>query len=150
MADTSLPARSAGLAPTAGEVVVGLLGAAVISVAVNALIALVAGKFIPSDVERKGLALVEYAPATVIGILLGTLGWYLVRRFADNPRRVLRVLVPVVLVLSWIPDLGILAAGASVVNSLALIAMHIVVAAATVPALSRILPLDARSAGVRF
>ncbi len=144
MADTSLPTRSAGLTPTTGEVVVGLLGAAMISVAVNALIALLADRFIPADVQRVGLAVAEYAPATVIGIALGTLGWYLVRRFARNPRRVLRVVVPVVVVLSWIPDLGILAGGASVVNSLALIAMHIVVAAATVPVLSRIVPLDAR------
>src|ERR1041384_676901 len=92
MADTSLPARSSVLAPSAGEVVVGLLGAAVVSIAVNALIALVAGKITPADAERKGLALVEYAPATVIGILLGTLGWYLVRRLAADPRRVQRIL----------------------------------------------------------
>jgi hypothetical protein len=144
MADTSLPTRSSALAPSVGEVVVGLLGAAVVSIAVNALIALLAGKIIPADVERKGLALAEYAPATVIGILLGTLGWYLVRRFAGDPRRVLRILVPVVVVLSWIPDLGILAGGASVVNSIALILMHVVVAAAAVPTLSRVLPLGAK------
>ncbi|MGW6442220.1 DUF6069 family protein [Lentzea sp. NPDC055074] len=142
MADTT--ARTGALAPTAAEVVVGLLGAAVISIVVNALIALVAGKFIPDGTERMGLAVAEYAPATVIGIALGTLGWYLVRRFAGDPRRVLRVLVPAVVVVSWIPDLGILAGGASLVNSLALIAMHTVVAAATVPVLSRVMPLDAR------
>ncbi|WP_045316989.1 DUF6069 family protein [Lentzea aerocolonigenes] len=139
MTDTST--RSAGLAPTAGEVVVGLLGAAVLSVAVNFLIVVVAGKFIPAGQERMGLALGEFAPASVLGILLGTLGWYLVRRSARDPRRVLRVLVPVVVVVSWIPDLGILAAGASVVNSLALMAMHAVVAALTVPVLSRVMPL---------
>ncbi|MDX8050944.1 DUF6069 family protein [Lentzea sp. BCCO 10_0798] len=144
MADTSFPARSSVLAPSAGEVVVGLLGSAVVSIAVNALIALVAGKFIPAGTERMGLALAEYAPATVIGVLLGTLGWYLVRRSARDPRRVLRVLVPVVVVLSWIPDLGILAGGASVVNSVALIAMHTVVAATTVPVLARVLPLPVR------
>ena len=143
MADTSLPARSV-LAPTTGEAVVGLLGAAVVSIAVNALIALVAGTFIPEGTERMGLALAEYAPATVIGILLGTLGWYLVRRFAGDPRRVLRVLVPVVVVVSWIPDLGILAGGASIVNSIALILMHVVVAAAAVPTLARVLPLGAK------
>ncbi|ANZ40347.1 hypothetical protein BBK82_34295 [Lentzea guizhouensis] len=141
MADTSLPA---GLAPSTGEVAVGLLGAAVVSIAVNSLIALVASKFIPEGTERVGLALAEYAPATVIGILLGTLGWFLVRRFAKDPRRVLRVLVPIVVVLTFIPDLGILAGGAAVVNSLALIAMHVVVAAATVPVLGRVLPLNAR------
>ncbi|HEX7308189.1 DUF6069 family protein [Lentzea sp.] len=144
MADTGVPARSSVLAPGVGEVAVGLLGAAVVSIAVNSLIALVAGKLIPADADRKGLALVEYAPATVIGILLGTLGWYLVRRFAGDPRRVLRVLVPVVVVLSWIPDLGILAGGATLVNSIALILMHAVVAGATVPVLSRVLPLGAR------
>ncbi|WP_285640372.1 DUF6069 family protein [Lentzea sp. NBRC 102530] len=141
MADTSFPTRSSALAPSAGEVVVGLLGAAVASIVVNALIALVAGKFVPEGTERVGLAIAEYGPATVLGILLGTLGWYLVRRFAGNPRRVLRVLVPVVVVVSWIPDLGILAGGASPVNSLALILMHAVVAAATVPVLNRVLPL---------
>ncbi|MCP2241979.1 DUF6069 family protein [Lentzea aerocolonigenes] len=144
MADSSFPARSSVLAPGAGEVVVGLLGAAVVSVAVNALIALIAGNFIPAGVERTGLALGEYAPATVIGILLGTLGWYLVRRFARSPRRVLRILVPVVVALSWIPDLGILAGGATVVNSLALMVMHTVVAAAAVPVLARVLPLGDR------
>lgn len=142
MADTA--ARTGALAPTTAEVVVGLLGAAVISIVVNALIALVAGKFIPEGTERMGLAVAEYAPATVIGIALGTLGWYLVRRSARDPRRVLRILVPAVVVVSWIPDLGILAGGASVVNSLALIAMHTVVAAATVPVLSRVMPLGAR------
>ncbi len=144
MADTSLPARPAGLAPSAAEVVVGLLGAAVVSIAVDALIALIAGKFIPEGTERVGLALAEYAPATLIGIALGTLGWYLVRRFARNPKKVLRILVPTVIGLSFIPDLGILAGGASVVNSFALIAMHLVVAAATVPVLSRVLPLNTR------
>lgn len=141
MADSSFPARSSALAPSAGEIVIGLLGAAVVSIAINALIALAANNFIPDGVERTGLALGEYAPATVTGILLGTLGWYLVRRNSRAPRRVLRVLVPVVVVLSWIPDLGILAAGAAVANSLALIAMHTVVAAATVPVLSRVLPV---------
>ncbi len=141
MADSSFPARSSALAPSTGEFVVGLLGAAAVSIAVNALIALIAGAFVPAGAQRTGLALGEYAPATVIGILLGTLGWYLVRRFARAPRRVLRVLVPIVVALSWIPDLGILAGGATVANSLALMAMHAVVAAVTVPVLSRVLPV---------
>jgi hypothetical protein len=139
MTDT---ARSGVFAPSAGEVVVGLLGAAALSIAVNFLISLIAGNFIPDGAERMGLAVGEYAPATVLGIGLGTLGWYLVRRFAGNPKRVLKILVPVVVVLSWIPDLGILAGGATVANSLALMAMHAVVAALTVPVLMRVLPLQ--------
>jgi hypothetical protein len=142
MADTSVPAHPAGLAPSAGKIAVGLLGAAAVSIVVNSLIALLAGRLIPADAPRTGLAPAEHAPAAVIGILLGTLGWYLVRRSARNPRRVLRILVPTVVVLSWIPDLGILAAGATAVNSLALMAMHTVVAAAAVPVLTRVLPVD--------
>ena len=54
MADSSFPARSSALAPTAGEVVVGLLGAAVVSIAVNSLIALLAGMLTATAVLLHG------------------------------------------------------------------------------------------------
>ncbi len=90
---------------------------------------------------RKGLTLKEYAPLTVVGILLGTLAWYLVRRSARDPRAVLRVLVPAAVLVSLVPDFGILAAGVHLLNSLALVTMHLVVAAITVPVLVKVLPL---------
>jgi uncharacterized protein DUF6069 len=125
---------------TAGRTALGLLAAAVVAVLGNALIALLVTTFAPGGVE-KGLQLPEYATLTVAGVLLATAGWALVRRFARRPRAVLRVLVPVVLVLSLVPDLALLAGGTSVANVVGLMLMHVVVAAALVPVLARVLPL---------
>ncbi|MFE5563866.1 DUF6069 family protein [Amycolatopsis japonica] len=81
-----------------------------------------------------GLDLGEYLPATAVGFLIGALGWTMLARFAP---RTLRVVVPVVLVLSWIPDLLLLNDGASIVNVVGLMLMHLVVTAAVVAAFRR-------------
>jgi hypothetical protein len=125
---------------TAPRIVVGLLSAAVVAVIVNALIALVVSALHPGGVE-KGLTVVEFAPATVVGVLLGTAGWTLVRRFSSRPRALLRVLVPIVVVLTFGADLALLAGGTTVLNVLGLMLMHVVVATATVFALVRVVPL---------
>jgi hypothetical protein len=146
MTDTSnLPSRTRQPA-IAGRASIGVALAALASVAANSVIAALASAALPDGGFRKGLELREYLPLTVVGILLGTLVWYLVRRSARNPRAVLRVLVPVAVVVSFVPDFGILAAGATLLNSLALIAMHVVVAVITVPTLARVLPLPQQSA----
>ena len=125
---------------TAGRTALGLLAAAVVAALGNALIALLVTTLAPGGVE-KGLQFPEYATLTVAGVLLATAGWTLVRRFAGRPRAVLRVLVPVVLVLSLVPDLALLAGGTSVANVVGLMLMHVVVAAVLVPVLARVLPL---------
>ncbi|QUQ69940.1 DUF6069 family protein [Kutzneria sp. CA-103260] len=123
------------------RVVLGLVAAAVVAIAVNTVIALGAVALNPNG-TRMGLDLVAYAPLTVVGVLAGTIGWAAVRRYAAHARSVLRVLVPVVVVLSFIPDFGLLISGmADVVNTVGLLVMHVVVAAATVTAVSRLLPL---------
>ncbi|MCO1658209.1 DUF6069 family protein [Pseudonocardia humida] len=126
--------------PTATRVGLGLLAATAVAVLGNALIALVVLALGPGGVER-GLQFAHYAPLTLGGVLLGTAGWALVRRLSRRPRAVLRVLVPVVVVLSFGVDLALLAAGTGVVNVVGLMLMHVVVAAAVVPALARVLPL---------
>jgi len=125
---------------TAPRVALGLLAAAVVAVLGNALIALAVAALRPGGVE-KGLQFPEYASLTVLGVLLGTAGWALVRRFSARPRAVLRVLVPVVVVLSLVPDLALLAGGTTLLNVVGLMLMHVVVAAAVVPTLARVLPL---------
>ena len=125
---------------TATRTALGLLVAAVVAVLGNALIALLVSTLAPGGVE-KGLRFAEYATMTVVGVLIGTAGWTLVRRFAPRPRAVLRVLVPVVVVLSFGADLALLAGGTSVANVVGLMLMHVVVAAALGPVLARVLPL---------
>jgi hypothetical protein len=123
------------------RVLLGIAAAAVVSIALNAVVALVASALNPNGTHM-GLVVTAYAPLTVIGVLAGTIGWAAVRRYAGNARAVLRVLVPVVVVLSFIPDFGLLISGmADAANLVGLLLMHVVVATVTVTAVSRVLPL---------
>lgn len=121
------------------RIAAGLAAAAVVAALVNAMIgtlgALVAGA------APTGLALPAPVVASVAGVLVGAAGWALVRRFAARPAAALRVVVPVAVVVTWIPDLLLLAGGATVANALVLMAMHVVVAVSVVPVLARVLPV---------
>ncbi|GAA3431686.1 DUF6069 family protein [Kutzneria kofuensis] len=126
---------------SAARVTLGIAAAAVVSIAVNTVVALGALALDPNG-TRTGLDLVAYAPLTVIGVLAGTIGWAAVRRYAARARATLRVLVPVVTVLTFIPDIVLLLTGAAdAINVAGLLVMHVVVAAVTVTAVSRVLPL---------
>jgi hypothetical protein len=131
------PLRPAALGP---QLALGVLVALIVSVAVNAGVAWLVSE-VDSGPGPVGLAFIEYAPLTLVGVLAGTAGWALVRRFAKRPRSVLRVLVPVVLLVSFVPDFLVLTVGATATNVAGLILMHISVAATTVAALNRALPL---------
>ncbi|MFI9380937.1 DUF6069 family protein [Kutzneria sp. NPDC052558] len=123
------------------RVLLGIAIAAVVAVALNAVVAFGATALNPNGTHM-GLVVIAYAPLTVAGVLAGVLGWAAVRRYAANARAVLRVLVPAVVVLSFIPDFGLLISGmADVVNLVGLLVMHVVVAVVTVTAVSRLLPL---------
>jgi hypothetical protein len=114
-----------------------LVVAAVVAVALNAVVAAVAiTAGAPADYGP--LMLPAFAMFTVVGVAVGWLGWSIVARRARDPRRVLRVLVPVVAVLSFAPDVLLLVLGfvpgtntAAVVG---LMVMHVVVVAVAVPA----------------
>lgn len=70
-----------------------------------------------------GLEAFAYVPLTVIGAIAGAVGWHLVNRFAARPGRVLRWLVPLVLLLSFAPDIFV-ALDTGWPNALALMIMH--------------------------
>ncbi|MFF4362174.1 DUF6069 family protein [Streptomyces sp. NPDC001604] len=133
--------RSRGL-----TVVVGLLAAAVVAVLGNVVVALLAhaagasGDFAPLHPSA-------YGPLTVFGVVLGAMGWAVVRRVAKNPAGLLRWLVPVLVVVSFGPDLSLLGGGTPGSGPLAVIAlmvMHVVVAVVAVAAYRRVLPLPVR------
>jgi uncharacterized protein DUF6069 len=124
-----------------------ILAGAAAAVVVNAAIA-TAARALGASPEFQPLTPAAYIPLTIIGFLLGTAGWALIRAKTRNPARVLRIVVPVVLLLSFIPDLGLLLSGSRPGTSggavAALALMHLVVAAAALPALTRALPLQRR------
>lgn len=120
-----------------------LTAAIAVAGAANAVVALAAvaagaGDFSP-------LTPPFYLAFTAAGVLGGYLGWRIVRRLFPNPARVLRVLVPVALVLSWVPDvmLGVFRfiPGATVTGAVGLAIMHAVVVAVAVPVYLRVAPV---------
>ncbi|GGC92346.1 hypothetical protein GCM10011512_19260 [Tersicoccus solisilvae] len=144
-ANTGL-ARPAGLRTS-----VILIGAIVVAVALNAVVAAVAVAM-GAPTGYGPLTVPAQATLTVIGVVVGWLGWRLVdrraRRRGQEPARILSVLVPVVVVLSFVPDVLLLVTrfvpGTTTGAVLALMVMHVVVAAVAVPAY---LLADRRSGG---
>lgn len=132
------PALSAPRASFAVRALV-LVAAVAIAVALNAVVAAIAvAAGAPADYPP--LTLQPLIMFTVIGVVAGWVGWSLTHRFARNPKAVLRVLVPVVVVLSLVPNVVLLATGfipgTTVVGVVALMVMHVLVAAVAVPAYS--------------
>lgn len=99
--------------------------------AVNTVIALGALSLDDGGIAM-GLSPASYLPATAVGLLLGTAGWFVLARRAPHA---LRVVVPAVLVLTWVPDLLLFTAGATAANVAGLMLMHLVVTTALVTAL---------------
>lgn len=141
MTSQAMPARTASVPRTA------LLLAAAVAVAglANTIIAMVAVAAGASS---------SFAPLTppvliafsAIGVLAGYVGWRIVRRIAARPARVLRVLVPVALVLSWVPDVVLaimqFIPGTNLTGVVALALMHAVVVGVAVPVYMQVAPVS--------
>ena len=86
-----------------------------------------------------------YLPFVAVGIVAAVVGWRIVRARAANPYAVLRVLVPVVLIASFIPDAVLIITrfipGTTLLGGLSLSVMHLIVAAVAVPLAQRIAPV---------
>lgn len=140
MNSTEVQARTAAAPTTTTRVIIGVVVAIVISLIICTVIALIASALTPHG-TRTGLELVSYGPLATVGIIAGTVGWAIIRRSARRPRAILRVLVPVVAVLSLIPDLLLLFAGNTVINVISLMIMHLLVATTIALTLIRVLPV---------
>jgi hypothetical protein len=140
----NLPTRIA--LPTA---LVASVAASLIVEVIIAAIAHGAGAY--SDFQP--LTFAGLLPPTVLGLLIAVVVWELVRRRAGDPVAVMRRLVPIVVVLSWVPDVVLGAthqeATRQVVHTTwgevaALMVMHLFVAAIGLGLFSQLLPLRHR------
>ncbi|MBG0855729.1 hypothetical protein I2W78_28765 [Streptomyces spinoverrucosus] len=131
----TLPSRR-GPIMVAGGVFVAFL----LSSLVNALIAVVA-LALGAPEEFGPLKPSSYISLTALGVLGGSVGWTLVRRFSADPERLLRRLVPSVVVLSFVPDFFLFGEG-EVTGVVALLLMHVAVAVIAVPTYYRVMPLS--------
>ena len=118
----------------------GALAAVVASVA-NAVLVLAATAVGVAPGFRP-LALPPVLLLTVLGVAGATAVYWLLRRRATNPDRTFVRVAAVVLVLSFLPDIGLLSAdpAATVAGVVVLMAMHVVAAAASVAVLTGRMP----------
>ncbi|MET1073734.1 MAG: DUF6069 family protein [Umezawaea sp.] len=121
-----------------------IVSAAVVSVALDAAIAAVAHGVGVSE-EFPPLTLPAYTFLSVLGLVIGGIAWAVVRAKASNPAGFLRIGVPIVVLVSFVPDvmIGISKSqpGTTWGGVAALVVMHIVVAAAGVAAFSYFMPV---------
>jgi hypothetical protein len=134
------PTRTVSWKSTAAAAGVAAAGGLVI----NSVIAWIARGPLGAPAEFEQLTPVVYGMLTVVGALLGAVGWHLVATRARNAARLLRTLVPLVLVLSMIPDVVLLisrsAPGTTTTGVVALMLMHLGVAVVAVPAYRHFIP----------
>jgi hypothetical protein len=137
-------ATLATLTPTRARTVAIIAAGILVAILANSVIA-IAARAAGASADFAPLLVFVYAPFTLVGFLAAYAGWRIVRRRARRPAAVLRVLVPVLTVLSFAPD-AILAItgfipGASLTAVIALGLMHLVVVAIAVPICARLVPI---------
>ncbi len=134
-------AGAASWKSTAAAAGIGAVGGLVI----NSVIAVVARSVFDAPATFQPLTLPAYGFFTVLGAIIGAVGWHLIATRARHATRLLGWLVPTLLVLSLIPDLMLLVdktvqPGTTTAGVIALMLMHFGVAAAAVPAYRKFIP----------
>jgi hypothetical protein len=125
-----------------GKVVLGVLAAIVVASIGNAAVSFVAQALGADPNAVEGLKPQGYVVLTAVGVIIAAFAWASIRKRAEDPARTLGKLVPIVVVLSFLADVPVFfLPGASLVGVLALMLMHVVVAAVAVPIFRRVLPV---------
>jgi hypothetical protein len=125
-----------------GRVALATLGAIVASIVVNLLIMAMTRALFPIPAEFLPLSAPPIILFTTFFIAIAGLVFLLVDRLSRNPVRAYTIVAVIALVLSLVPDFGLLAnpagmPGATPAGVWGLIAMHVVSAVITVVALTR-------------
>jgi hypothetical protein len=134
---TTAPAARRGAAVVAG----GIAAAVVVSSVINGIIAAVALAIGAPD-DFQPLKAGSYIFLTTVGVLIGAGGWAIVRKAAKDPEALVRWLVPAVVVVSFVPDFLLWGNGGAK-GVIALLLMHVTVAATAVTAYRKVMPLSA-------
>ncbi|GAA4691829.1 DUF6069 family protein [Phytohabitans rumicis] len=111
----------------------------------NSVIALVSRGPLDAPAEFQPLTPAAYVPLTILGVIAGAVGWRLNVGRSRNAAAMLRTLVPIVVAVSLIPDVALLVdtemqPGITTTGVVALMLMHVAVAAVAVPTFRRFMP----------
>jgi hypothetical protein len=143
---TVTPAPSASIRPaaTTGRTVVLIIAGIIVGGLATTVVALIATGLGAAQGFAPLMPAV-YLPFVGVGVIAAVVGWRIVRARAAHPAAVLRVLVPVVLIASFIPDTILMVTrfipGTTLLGGLSLSAMHLIVAAVAVPLAQRVAPV---------
>lgn len=141
---TATGSASVRPAATIGRTIVLILAGIIVAGLATSVVALIATA-IGAAPGFPPLMPAVYLPFVAIGIVAAVVGWRIVRARAAHPAAVLRVLVPVVLIASFVPDAILIITrfipGTTLLGGLSLSAMHLIVAAVAVPLAQRIAPV---------
>lgn len=125
------------------RVAVGIVSAIVLASGVNTALSLLAQAFGADPARLAGLQPRSYLTLTTIGVVVAAAAWLAVRTWSQRSDVLLARLVPTVLGLSLLADIPFFFAdGVSPVGVVALMLMHVAVAAVAVPTFRKVLPLD--------
>ncbi|SFQ98829.1 hypothetical protein SAMN04488564_101716 [Lentzea waywayandensis] len=125
-----------------GKVVLGVVATIVVASIGNAVVSYLAQALGADPNAVEGLKPQGYVVLTALGVIIAAIAWATIRKRAKDPARTLGKLVPIVVVVSFLADVPVFfLPGASVVGVLALMVMHVVVAAVSVPIFRRVLPV---------
>jgi hypothetical protein len=144
---TVTPAPSASTRPTAttGRTVILIIAGVIVAGLATTVVALIATDLGAAQGFAPLMPAV-YLPFVAVGVIAAVVGWRIVRARAAHPAAVLRVLVPVVLIASFIPDTILMVTrfipGTTLLGGLSLSAMHLIVAAIAVPLAQRAAPVE--------
>lgn len=134
--------------PTARTTVVGIALSVVSATLAASLVCLAVARIaLAAGASDAFLALTPqvFIAFVAVGALGGAIGWAIIRRRVSRPRQLLTRLVPIVFVVSLVPDVlvGVTRAlpGTNWVGVAALMIMHVVVAVCVVAANLRFLPV---------
>ncbi len=129
--------------PRTAAVALTLVLALAATAAVTALLAL-AALALGADPAFAPLSPGAYLTFGLAGVILGIAGWVVVVRLVRRSARMLRILVPAVLAATLVPDVVLLATGflpgTTPIGVVALMLMHVAVAAIAALAARRIAP----------
>ncbi len=143
---TVTPSASVSTPPaaTAGRTAILIVAGIVIAGLATTVVALIASA-LGAAAGFAPLMPAVYLPFVAVGVVAAVVGWRVVRSRVAHPAAVLRVLVPVVLVASFIPDAILLITrfipGTTLLGGLSLSVMHLIVAAVAVPLAQHIAPV---------
>ncbi|WP_316775689.1 DUF6069 family protein [Streptomyces sasae] len=118
----------------------GLIAAIVVASIANTVISLIALAAGAPD-GFQPLKAGSYIFLTAVGTLTGALGWAIVRKVSKDPEALVRWLVPVVVVVSFVPDFLLYGNGGAIGVG-ALLLMHVAVAVVVVFAYRKVMPLS--------